>query len=145
MLNPARHRIIAIGKIRKPWIQEGLSIYLKRLPGLTITELRDSTPQKEAAAIKECLRHNETIVALTEAGESLDSISFTTRLQDFGSTRLAFIIGGADGITPELKNLAYWKLSLSSMTIPHELARLLLIEQLYRAYSIDKGSPYHRQ
>ena len=143
-MNPSRCRIIAIGKVRKTWVQEGIELYRKRLPGLTIVELRDSNPDKEAELICQTLRSDEWPVMLMEQGETLTSISFSERLRSLGSQRLAFVIGGADGLTAELKGLAHWKLSLSPMTFPHELARLLLIEQLFRAQAIQQGSPYHR-
>jgi 23S rRNA (pseudouridine1915-N3)-methyltransferase len=143
-MNPSRCRIIAIGKVRKTWVQEGIELYLKRLPGLTIVELRDGNPEKEAESIRQTLRSDEWPVMLMEQGETLTSISFSERLRSLGSQRLAFVIGGADGLTAELKGLAHWKLSLSPMTFPHELARLLLIEQLFRAQAIQQGSPYHR-
>jgi 23S rRNA (pseudouridine1915-N3)-methyltransferase len=143
-MNPSRCRIIAIGKVRKTWVQEGIELYLKRLPGLTIVELRDGNPEKEAESIRQTLRSDEWPVMLMEQGETLTSISFSERLRNLGSQRLAFVIGGTDGLTAELKGLAHWKLSLSPMTFPHELARLLLIEQLFRAQAIQQGSPYHR-
>ena len=143
-MNPSRCRIIAIGKVRKSWIQEGIELYRKRLPGLTIVELRDGNPEKEAESIRQTLRSDERPVMLMEQGETLTSINFSERLRSLGSQRLAFVIGGADGLTAELKALAHWKLSLSPMTFPHELARLLLIEQLFRAQAIQQGSPYHR-
>ena len=143
-MNPSRCRIIAIGKVRKAWIQEGIELYRKRLPGLTIVELRDGNPEKEAELIRQTLGSDEWPVMLMEQGETLTSISFSERLRSLGSQRLAFVIGGADGLTAELKALAHWKLSLSPMTFPHELARLLLIEQLFRAQAIQQGSPYHR-
>jgi 23S rRNA (pseudouridine1915-N3)-methyltransferase len=143
-MNPSRCRIIAIGKVRKTWVQEGIELYRKRLPGLTIVELRDGNPEKEAESIRQTLRSDEWPVMLMEQGETLTSISFSERLRNLGSQRLAFVIGGADGLTAELKALAHWKLSLSPMTFPHELARLLLIEQLFRAQAIQQGSPYHR-
>jgi 23S rRNA (pseudouridine1915-N3)-methyltransferase len=143
-MNPSRCRIIAIGKVRKTWVQEGIELYRKRLPGLTIVELRDGNPEKEAESIRQTLRSDEWPVMLMEQGETLTSIGFSERLRNLGSQRLAFVIGGADGLTAELKGLAHWKLSLSPMTFPHELARLLLIEQLFRAQAIQQGSPYHR-
>ncbi|ABI47229.1 Uncharacterized conserved protein [Synechococcus sp. CC9311] len=143
-MNPSRCRIIAIGKVRKSWVQDGIELYRKRLPGLTIVELRDSNPEKEAESIRQTLRRDEWPVMLMEQGETLTSINFSERLRSLGSQRLAFVIGGADGLTAELKALAHWKLSLSPMTFPHELARLLLIEQLFRAQAILQGSPYHR-
>ena len=143
-MNISRCRILAVGKVRKRWVQEGVELYLKRLPGLVITELRDSTRDKEAEAIRQSLRADEMPVLLMEQGKALSSIAFASRLESLGSERLAFVIGGADGLTDDLKASARWQLSLSPMTFPHELARLLLLEQLYRAQAILQGSPYHR-
>ncbi|MEI7666611.1 MAG: 23S rRNA (pseudouridine(1915)-N(3))-methyltransferase RlmH [Synechococcaceae cyanobacterium ELA263] len=144
MLNPSRIRVLAVGKVRKPWIQEGLAMYLKRLPGLVVNELKDSNPPKESEAIQAELRPEERLVVLCEEGELLGSQALAERLQGTGSDRLAFVIGGADGLDPALKARASWKLSLSPLTFPHELARLLLLEQLYRAQSIQQGGAYHR-
>ena len=143
-MNLSRCRIIAIGKVRKRWVQDGVELYLKRLPGLSVTELRDSTRTKEADAIRQILRPDELPVLLMEQGKTLSSAEFAFRLESLGSERLAFVIGGADGLTDDLKASARWQLSLSPMTFPHELARLLLLEQLYRAQAILQGSPYHR-
>ena len=133
-----------MGKVRRGWIQDGIDLYLKRLPGLTISELRDSNPDKEADAIRAALRPDETLIALMEQGDTLASVPFAQRLEQFGNQRLAFVIGGADGLTAELKEQAQWRLSLSPMTFPHELARLMLVEQLFRAQAIVQGSPSHR-
>ena len=133
-----------MGKVRKRWVQDGIATYLKRLPGLTITEVRASTPEKEADVIRQSLRSDELPVILMEQGRTLDSVAFSRKLASYGSQRLAFVIGGADGITADLKASATWQLSLSPMTFPHELARLLLLEQLFRAQAIHSGSPYHR-
>ncbi len=144
MINPSRLRVLAVGKLRKPWLQEGALLYLKRLPGLEITELRDGGMAREAQAIRAALRPGEELVVLTEEGHPFTSQAFARRLEGSGSSRLAFVIGGADGLEPALKAQAAWALSLSPMTLPHELARLLLLEQLYRALSIQQGGPYHR-
>ena len=143
-MNISRCRIIAVGKVRKGWVQEGVALYLKRLQGLQVVELKDSTPEKEAEAIRSTLRADEWPVMLMEQGTPLASIPFAQRLERLGNERLAFVIGGADGLTDELTAAARWQLSLSPMTFPHELARLLLLEQLFRAQAILQGSPYHR-
>lgn len=144
MLNPARIRIVAVGRVRKAWLREGMTLYQRRLPGLEILELRDATPAREADAITALLRADEQLVALCEEGEGLTSRALAERLRDSGSGRLAFVIGGAEGLDPALKRQARWRLSLSPLTFPHEIARLLLLEQLYRAQSILQGGPYHR-
>ncbi|WP_413440266.1 23S rRNA (pseudouridine(1915)-N(3))-methyltransferase RlmH [Synechococcus sp. MIT S1220] len=143
-MNPSRCRIIAVGKIRRAWVQDGINLYLKRLKGLRIIELRDSSPEKEADAICASLQPNERLVALMEQAPPLSSIAFAQRLEQFGMERLAFVVGGADGLSDALKAKAEWQLSLSSMTFPHEMARLMLIEQLFRAQTILQGRPYHR-
>ncbi len=137
-------RILAVGKVRKGWVGEGVALYRKRLPGLEVVELRDGGRVREAEAITAELRSDERLVALCEEGQLLDSVALATALQGSGSQRLAFVIGGADGLDPSLKARAQWRLSLSPLTFPHELARLLLLEQLYRALTIQQGGPYHR-
>ncbi|MDP4831602.1 MAG: 23S rRNA (pseudouridine(1915)-N(3))-methyltransferase RlmH, partial [Cyanobium sp. MAG_185] len=124
-MNPARIRILAVGKVRKGWVQEGIALYRRRLPGLEIAELKDSTMVKEAEAISAALRPEERLVVLTEEGRTLDSLAFAEQLRGSGSERIAFVIGGADGLEPSLKAQAHWRLSLSPLTFPHELARLL--------------------
>jgi 23S rRNA (pseudouridine1915-N3)-methyltransferase len=144
MINPARIRIIAVGKVRKGWVQEGVALYRKRLPGLEVLELRDGGMAREALAIRVARRPDERLVALTEEGRTWGSVAFAQALEGSGSERLAFVIGGADGLAPALKAGASWRLSLSPLTFPHELARLLLLEQLYRAHAIQQGGAYHR-
>ena len=143
-MNPSRLRILAVGKVRRGWIQDGIDLYCKRLPGLSIVQLRDGTPEKEAEAIRAAWRPDERLVVLMEQGETLASIPFARRLEQISSERIAFVIGGADGLTDDLKAEAHWRLSLSPMTFPHELARLMLVEQLFRAQAILQGRPYHR-
>ena len=144
MLNSSRIRILAVGKVRKGWVLEGIATYLKRLPGLQVVELRDAGKAKEAEAVLAALRPDEQLVVMAEEGQTFTSPAFAERLEGSGSERLVFVIGGAEGIDPALKARANWKLSLSPMTFPHELARLLLLEQLYRALSIQQGGPYHK-
>ncbi len=144
MINPSRIRILAVGKVRKGWVLEGIATYLKRLPGLQVVELRDAGKAKEAEAVLAALQPGEQLVVMAEEGQTFDSPAFAERLEGSGSERLVFVIGGAEGIDPALKARASWKLSLSPMTFPHELARLLLLEQLYRALTIQQGGPYHK-
>ena len=78
-MNPARCRIVAVGKVRRGWIQDGIDLYLKRLPGFSITELRDSSAAKEAEAIRSAIRSDETLIVLMEQGDVLASIPFAKR------------------------------------------------------------------
>ena len=145
MLNISHYKIIAIGKIKKKWIQEGIEMYLKRLPGLEIKEIKDSTQEKEEHTIKEIISKNEFLVTLNENGQSFTSKQLATKLLNSHNQNITFVIGGASGLTSSLNNLASWQLSLSPFTFPHEIARLLLIEQLYRAKTITQGGPYHKE
>ena len=145
MLNISHYKIIAIGKIRKKWIQEGIEMYLKRLPGLEVKEIKDSTQLKEEHTIKEIISKNEFLVTLNENGQSFTSKQLATKLLTSHNQNITFVIGGASGLTSSFNNLASWQLSLSPLTFPHEIARLLLIEQLYRAKTITQGGPYHKE
>ena len=145
MLNIAHYKIIAIGKIKKKWIQEGIEMYLKRLPGLKIIEIKDNNQTKEEHMIKEIISKNEILVTLNENGQSFTSKQLATKLLNSHNQNITFVIGGASGLPPSINNSASWELSLSPLTFPHEIARLLLIEQLYRAKNITQGGPYHKE
>ena len=145
MLNISHYKIIAIGKIKKKWIQEGIEMYLKRLPGLEVKEIKDSTQAKEEHTIKEITSKTEFLVTLNENGQSFTSKQLATKLLTSHNQNITFVIGGAAGLSSSLNNLASWQLSLSPLTFPHEIARLLLIEQLYRAKTITQGGPYHKE
>ena len=145
MLNISHYKIIAIGKTKKKWIQEGIEMYLSRLPGLQVIEIKDSTQTKEEYKIKEIMKRNETLVTLNENGQCYTSKQFSKKLIDCHTQNITFAIGGATGLSASLNNSAAWQLSLSPLTFPHEIARLLLIEQLYRAKSISHGGPYHKE
>ena len=144
MLNISHYKIIAIGKIKKKWIHEAIEMYLKRLPGLEVKEIKDSTQIKEEHSIKEIISKNEILITLNENAKSFSSKQLAKRLLDFHNQNITFVIGGATGLSPSLNKSASWQLSLSPLTFPHELARLLLIEQLYRAKTIIQGCPYHK-
>ena len=145
MLRKLPYRILAVGKIRKAWIQEGIEIYLKRMPGLGIVEIKDSNPKKEAQLINQKLNINERLIVISEEGKKMSSLDFSNYLMRVGSQRILFALGGPNGFDPKIKDEAYSTLSLSSMTFTHEIARLILLEQIYRAQTITDGSPYHRE
>ena len=145
MLNISHYKIIAIGKIKKKWIQEGIKMYLKRLPNLEVIEIKGNNQAREEHTIKEFISKNEILVTLNENGQSFTSKQLATKLLNSYNQKIIFVIGGASGLSPSLNNAASWQLSLSPLTFPHEIARLLLIEQLYRAKTITQGSPYHKE
>ncbi|MEO1094452.1 MAG: 23S rRNA (pseudouridine(1915)-N(3))-methyltransferase RlmH [Cyanobacteria bacterium J06638_28] len=137
-------RLIAIGKVKKTWIREGIATYQKRLPELAVQELKDSTPAKEGAQILSLVEGSDRLIALTEDGRPYSSIEFAEFLSHADSNRLVFALGSAEGLSLPVKQQASQQLSLSPMTFPHEVARLLLVEQLYRAKTILQGSRYHK-
>ena len=145
MINISHYKIIAIGKIKKKWIQTGIEMYLNRLPGLKVIEIKDSTQKKEEDMIKENLRKNQTLVTLNENGQTFSSKQLSKKLLYSNNQNITFVIGGSTGLSPTLNSYASWQLSLSPLTFPHEIARLLLIEQLYRAKTIIQGGPYHKE
>ncbi len=136
MLQTNRLSINAIGKIKKNWIREGINQYKKRMPDLIINETKSFNIDN--------IRVNNIIICLTEEGQSFNSIELTSLLLNFKNKKINFLIGDADGIPPDIKDKSNLLLSLSPLTFPHELARLILIEQIYRAVSISNNSPYHR-
>ena len=145
MLSISHYKIIAIGKIKKQWIQSGIEMYLNRLPGLKVIEIKDSTQVKEEYTIKEIIKRTETLVTLNENANSFTSKQLAEKLLNSHNQNITFAIGGPTGLSPSLNNSAAWQLSLSPLTFPHEIARLLLIEQLYRANNIAQGGSYHKE
>ncbi|HHP7243486.1 MAG TPA: 23S rRNA (pseudouridine(1915)-N(3))-methyltransferase RlmH [Elainellaceae cyanobacterium] len=137
-------RVIAVGKLKKSWLREGIAIYLKRSPEIEILEIKDSDKEKEGEKILSFMKGDETLVVLSEDGKLISSVDFANLLTRYASNNVVFAIGGPDGISQTLKDRASLLLSLSPMTFPHEIARILLIEQLYRAKTILQGGNYHK-
>ncbi|HAX91292.1 MAG TPA: 23S rRNA (pseudouridine(1915)-N(3))-methyltransferase RlmH [Rhodospirillaceae bacterium] len=139
--------VISVGKIKGPQA-ELCAEYAKRLTGgLTIRELATQTQKAENAAILAAIPAKAIVVVLDERGKDLSSRELAAKMsawQDQGAPELVFIIGGADGVTDEVRTRAAFTLGLGRKTWPHMLARVMLIEQLYRAQQINNGHPYHR-
>ena len=157
-----RIRILTPGKTKAAFIVAGSGEYLKRLQSyakvevVTLSEVKvppgpspaeiEAVKNAEAKIISKSLRPGEYTIALTEKGRqftSLELAGFFHQLANRGQSRLAFIIGGPLGLSLSLLEKSQTKLSLSSLTFTHELARLLLLEQLYRSFKINAGEPYH--
>ena len=137
MLHDNRISIYAIGKIKKIWIKDGINQYKKRMPNLIINELKNFN-------INNLKLNNNIVISLTEEGKQFNSIELCSLLLNFKNKKINFLIGDADGINTDIKEKSDLLLSLSPLTFPHELARLILLEQIYRAISISNNSPYHR-
>jgi len=153
-----RVSILAIGQRQPRWADEAIADFLKRFPAEFPVSLRELKPEPRDGRQPERIRAAEgdrlraalptgcLTVALDERGRDLTSAAFAEQLgrwRDRGDSP-AFVIGGPDGLADDLRRGAHLLLRLSSMTLPHALARLLLVEQLYRAWSILSRHPYHR-
>ena len=155
--------LICVGKLKEKHYIDACSEYQKRMGAyckLKITELpevkrpADASPAqtaaavaKEAETVRAAMGKGETLIVMTPEGQLLSSEQLSATLEKFaltGSSKLCFLIGGSDGIDPSLKKEAAAKISMSPMTFPHHLARVMLLEQLYRAQSISAGSKYHK-
>jgi len=137
MLQSNRLTINAIGKIKKIWIKNGINQYKKRMPDLIVNELKTFN-------INNLRSNNNIIVCLSEEGRLFNSVELSHLLLNFKNKKINFLIGDTDGISSDIKQKSDLLLSLSPLTFPHELARLILLEQIYRAISISNNSPYHR-
>ena len=140
-------RFLMLGKTRRPEIRTLLDDYLFRIRhygAVTVTELRDASP----AALRNLkLDSAATLILLDAAGKQLTTQQFARwlgELRDRGARELVFFCGDAEGFPAELHELAHMKLSLSTLTMPHEFARVVLAEQLYRAFTILSGHPYNK-
>jgi 23S rRNA (pseudouridine1915-N3)-methyltransferase len=135
-------KILSVGKTKEAWLEAALQEYIKRLKPTAAFEFlwAKNDEQLLSLAQKETL-----IVCLDPAGELMTSSQFAHFMQKKlveGGSRLTFVIGGPEGLPPQLKQMHL--LSLSPMTLTHQLTRLILIEQIYRAFEIAKGSKYNK-
>lgn len=146
--------VIAIGKKHEPWLVEGVERYEKRLavPFNLSWVLLANSPQKNAVAIKDeserilaKLKPDDFVVLMDERGKMFDSPTLSKALVSplEQSKNLVIIIGGAYGVSNEIQTRADIVWSLSPLVFPHQLVRLILVEQLYRAQTIHHGLPYH--
>ena len=155
--------LLCVGKLKERFYIDAAAEYatrLQRLCRLEIVELPESrlpddpSPaelrralQAEAAAIRQRLPGSGALVALCIEGKPCSSEELSRRLTELGvqgRTQLTFLIGGSVGLDESLKQQADWRLSMSPMTFPHHMARIMLLEQIYRAYQIAGGAKYHK-
>ena len=155
--------IIAVGKIKEKYIQEGIKEFSKRLSrycNLKIIEVDDEkapenlsdkeievVKQKEGLKILSKIPQNSLIISLEIQGMEVSSEELSKKMEDTmisGINDIIFIIGGSLGLSDEVRSKSDVKLSFSKMTFPHQLMRLILLEQIYRGWRIMKGEPYHK-
>ncbi|AOK30239.1 MULTISPECIES: 23S rRNA (pseudouridine(1915)-N(3))-methyltransferase RlmH [Burkholderia] len=151
--------IVAVGHKMPDWIAAGFDEYAKRMPPELRIELREVKPELRSGArsadsvmaaekqrIDAALPKNARVVALDERGRDWTTMQLAQALPTWqqDGRDVAFVIGGADGLDAQLKSRAELLLRVSSLTLPHGMVRVLLAEQLYRAWSITQNHPYHR-
>jgi len=156
-------KIIAVGKIKEKYIQEGIREYSKRLSRyctLEVIEIDDEkapenlsdkemdiVKQKEGERILAKVPQNSFLISLVIEGKQLSSEELAEKIETLmidGTSDICFVIGGSLGLSDEVVSRSNFKLSFSKMTFPHQLMRMILLEQIYRGWRIIKGEPYHK-
>ena len=155
--------IVCVGKVKEKYLRDAIAEYEKRLNRycrLQVIEVADEkTPdgasavvedqirEKEAERILKNLRPDDPVVTLEIEGKQMDSVAFAQKIEQMGVEgvgHIQFVIGGSLGLHEKVSKVSGWKLSFSKMTFPHQLMRVILLEQIYRGYRIINGEPYHK-
>ena len=153
-------KIIALGKIKEKFLKDGIDEFLKRLTPYASIEIVELTPieirdenltqkalEQEGEKILANIKNDSFVITMEILGKQLSSEDFAQKINEIsmsGISELVFIIGSSCGLSPTVSNRANFKLSFSKMTFLHQFARLLLVEQIYRAFKILKGETYHK-
>lgn len=151
------YKVICIGKIKEAYITKGIAEYKKRIDGyakLEIVELKEcNTPdinkniENEGKEILDKIKQDEYVITLEIEGKSIDSVAFSKQLESlatYGNSKVVFVIGGSNGLSNDVKKRSNYALSFSKMTFPHQLMRMILMEQIYRALTILNNKEYHK-
>lgn len=150
-------KVICVGKIKEQYLKDGINEYLKRLQAfdnVSIVEVKEvNTPdikkniELEGKNIIEKINDNDFVITLEILGKKYNSLELADFIKEqfiYGNSKLCFIIGGSNGLSEEVRKLSKLALSFSNFTFPHQLMRLILIEQIYRAYTIINNKEYHK-
>ena len=156
-------KLVTVGKLKEKYLKDGIAEYAKRLKHFTkfeLIELSDEkTPdkashlenqqilEKEGNRILSKITDKEFVIALAIEGQQFPSEEFSKILSDItirGISNITFVIGGSIGLSTAVKKRANLLMSFGKLTLPHQLMRLVLVEQIYRAFMIQQGSPYHK-
>ena len=142
-------KIICIGKIKEKFYRDAIEEYMKRLSKyhkVEIIELPDSNIKQEKELILKKIDSKDYIITMEIEGKNLSSIELSTMIDKtfLNYSNITFIIGGSDGLDDEIKNLSNYKLSFSKLTFPHQLFRVILLEQIYRSFKILNNETYHK-
>lgn len=145
-----RITIFAVGKLKEQFWKDAVAEYLKRLGGyakIEVRELPDSNAEKEASALLSALPERGPIILMDIRGKETSSEGLAQKIDNYAlnsDSHISFIIGGSDGATKEVKQRATERISFGPITLPHNLARVVLLEQIYRAFKIIRHEPYHK-
>ena len=156
-------KIICVGKLKEKYLKDGILEYTKRLSRFCKIEIIEVNDEKipdnasksqedivirnEGEKILKHIQKGEYIISLCVEGKNISSTDLADNLKSItlsGNSTIAFIIGGSLGIDEKIKNMSDYKLSFSKMTFPHQLMRLILLEQIYRAFKINSNEEYHK-
>ena len=143
-------KLICVGKMKEKFYIDAYNEYAKRLSAycrLELIEIQESTLDKEAVLVMKNLTKQAYVIAMAIEGKKLSSEQLASKLENIavnGTSEIIFIIGGSYGLSSDVKMRADMLLSMSDMTFPHHLARVMLSEQIYRAFKINEGSVYHK-
>ncbi len=156
-------KIVCLGKIKEKYLREGIEEYLKRIKRFSDVEIIELTDEKipenpseaqksiviskEGDKILKAISKGDYVISLCIEGKQLESREFAKKISDiitFDSSTITFVIGGSLGIDHRVKQISNLKLSFSKMTFPHQLMRLILLEQIYRAFKINNNEEYHK-
>ena len=153
-------KIIALGKIKEKFLKDGIDEFLKRLTPYASVEIVELSPieirdenliqkalEQEGEKILANIKNDSFVITMEILGKQLSSEDFAHKINEIsmsGISELVFVIGSSCGLSPIVSNRANFKLSFSKMTFLHQFARLLLVEQIYRAFKILKGETYHK-
>ena len=142
-------KIICVGKIKEAFYRDAVAEYMKRLSKyhkVEILEVMDSNIKQEKDLILKKIDKKDYVVTMEIDGKQLNSVEFSELIDKtfFSYANITFIIGGSDGLDDEIKALSNYKLSFSKMTFPHQLFRVILLEQIYRSFKILNNESYHK-
>lgn len=156
-------KIICVGKLKEKYLKDGISEYIKRLSRFCKTEIIELNDEKipdnaskaeediviknEGEKILKHIQKGEYVISLCVEGKNISSTGLAEKINEItlsGLSTITLIIGGSLGIDDKIKNLSDFKLSFSKMTFPHQLMRLILLEQIYRAFKINANEEYHK-
>lgn len=142
-------KIICVGKLKEEYLTNACNEYLKRLSKYTkldIIELKDSDMKSEGELILKNINDKDFVITLEIGGNMLDSPTLSKKIDEWLmlNPNLVFVIGGSDGLDEKVRNRSNFKLSFSTLTFPHQLFRVMLLEQIYRAFKIINNETYHK-